>query len=107
MPDILVSPATAITIAIGVAISLVYLRAMGLALRRAAVERDVPDDGPNDAYVHNFAGAVIAVANTRYLPWSPYHGKAGVPHWVLLRENRNGRWHLADDFTALLPAVYM
>jgi len=62
MPDILVSPATAITIAIGVAISLVYLRAMGLALRRAAIERDVPDDGQNDAYVHSFVGAIIAVA---------------------------------------------
>jgi hypothetical protein len=61
MTDFLVSPATALTIAVGLVISVIYLRYMGLALRRAAVTRDVPDDGRADAFAYSFAGAVFAV----------------------------------------------
>ncbi|GAB7046422.1 hypothetical protein [Catenuloplanes indicus] len=49
------------------------------------------------------AAAVLAVGNTRYLPWSPNHGVADVPHWLLLHGLHDGRWEVRDDFQALLP----
>jgi hypothetical protein len=61
MTDFLVSPLTALTIAVGLAISVIYLRYMALALLRASATRDVPDDGQADAFAYSFAGAVFAV----------------------------------------------
>lgn len=46
---------------------------------------------------------VLAVGNTRHLPWAPAHGQADAPHWLLIRDHRDGRWLLADHFTALTP----
>ncbi|MEE1942757.1 hypothetical protein V1L54_25675 [Streptomyces sp. TRM 70361] len=48
-------------------------------------------------------GAVLAVGNTRFLPWSPQYGRADVSHWLLLEDHREGRWLLTDHFDALLP----
>ena len=44
MPDFLVSPATAATIAVGIIINAFYLRLMWLALRRASATLNDPDD---------------------------------------------------------------
>lgn len=46
---------------------------------------------------------VLAVGNTRHLPWAPAHGQADAPHWLLIRDHRDNRWMLADHFTALTP----
>ncbi|NBE50593.1 hypothetical protein GUY60_03965 [Streptomyces sp. YC537] len=48
-------------------------------------------------------GRVLAVGSVRHLPWAPGYGRADAPHWVLLREYRDGRWFVADHFTALTP----
>ncbi|GAB3677957.1 hypothetical protein [Saccharopolyspora tripterygii] len=44
-------------------------------------------------------GRVLAVANTRFLPWAP--GDAETPHWVLLTDRDSDRWHVVDRFSAL------
>ncbi|WP_420031812.1 hypothetical protein ACN2WE_02690 [Streptomyces sp. cg28] len=46
---------------------------------------------------------VLAVANTRHLPWSPAHGRADAPHWILLKDRRDDQWLVADHFSALTP----
>lgn len=61
MADTFVSPATLATIAVGAVISVVYLRYMWLALRRASETLDAPDDGEGDAFTYSFAGAIGAV----------------------------------------------
>ncbi|MFC7309294.1 hypothetical protein ACFQVC_34430 [Streptomyces monticola] len=48
-------------------------------------------------------GRVLAVGSVRQLPWAPGYGQADAPHWLLLREHRDGRWLVADHFTALTP----
>jgi hypothetical protein len=48
-------------------------------------------------------GSVLAVGNTRLMPWSPQFGRATVPHWCLLEGLEDGRWRLTDHFSALLP----
>ncbi|WIM99849.1 hypothetical protein ACTOB_003514 [Actinoplanes oblitus] len=48
-------------------------------------------------------GAVLAVANTARLPWSPGYRTAAAPHWVLLTGRRGGRWSVADHFAATTP----
>ncbi|MFC8845939.1 MULTISPECIES: hypothetical protein [unclassified Micromonospora] len=60
---------------------------------RAALRRELDD--------HR---RVLAVGNTRHLPWSPGYGGAGVPHWLLLTGHRDGRWSVVDQFAALLPS---
>lgn len=45
----------------------------------------------------------LAVGNTRHLPWAPDQGQACAPHWLLICGHREGRWLLADHFTALTP----
>ena len=47
-------------------------------------------------------GTVIAVADAARLPWSPLHGRASSPHWVLVSRARRG-WSVLDPFEALLP----
>ena len=51
------------------------------------------------------AGRVLAVGNTRLLPWSPAYGREDVPHWVLLEPAPGGGpgWWVTDHFAALLP----
>lgn len=71
---------------------LVYRSAAGWAETRAALT------GAVQAY-----GAVLAVGNARFLPWSPHHGRSAVPHWIQLDAERDGDWHVTDDFDALLP----
>ena len=61
MPNFLVSPATIITIVIGVIVAFFYLRSMWLVLQRVAQTLDDPDDGSGDDFGYSFAGAVIAV----------------------------------------------
>ncbi|MGK5543257.1 hypothetical protein ACSNOH_00650 [Streptomyces sp. URMC 127] len=46
---------------------------------------------------------VLAVGNTRHLPWSAAHGQADAPHWLLIRDHRDDRWLIADHFAALTP----
>ncbi|MEV4502180.1 hypothetical protein [Streptomyces klenkii] len=46
---------------------------------------------------------VLAVGNTRHLPWAAAHGQADAPHWLLIRDHRDGRWLIADHFAALTP----
>ena len=61
MPDFLVSSATAVTIGVGLIISIVYLRYMWRALVRASDTLDDPEDGRPDAFSYSVAGAVVAV----------------------------------------------
>lgn len=61
MTQFFVSNATLATIIVGLAISVVYIRYMWLALRKAADTIDVPDDGGSDAFGHSFLGAILAV----------------------------------------------
>jgi hypothetical protein len=61
MTDFLVSSATAVTIGVGLIISIVYLRYMWRALAQASDTLDDPDDGRPDAFSHSMAGAVVAV----------------------------------------------
>ncbi|MEU6776282.1 hypothetical protein [Streptomyces sp. NPDC046759] len=48
-------------------------------------------------------GAVLAVANTRHIRWSPSYGGAETSHWVVLRGHADGKWQVRDDFDALTP----
>lgn len=48
-------------------------------------------------------GQALVVGNTRHLPWSPAYGRAGAPHWMLVRGHRDGRWLVLDRFAALTP----
>lgn len=61
MPNIFVSLATLLTIAIGIGIAFFYLRYMWLVLQRVAKTLDDPDDGKTDGFAHSFIGAIIAV----------------------------------------------
>ena len=49
------------------------------------------------------AGAVIVVANTSRLPWSPAYLRAATPHWLLLSNVRDDQFQLVDPLEALLP----
>lgn len=50
-------------------------------------------------------GRLLAVANTRTVPWSPAYGVSTAAHWVLLEPapGRIDAWRVTDRFTALLP----
>lgn len=61
MTQLFVSNATLATIIVGLVISVVYIRYMWLALRKAAETIDVPDDSESDAFGHSFIGAILAV----------------------------------------------
>ncbi|KUO06794.1 hypothetical protein [Streptomyces sp. DSM 15324] len=47
-------------------------------------------------------GTVLAVGNTRHIPWSPSYGGAETAHWVVLRRHGD-KWQVRDDFDALTP----
>jgi hypothetical protein len=64
MNDLLVSPATAVVIAIGIVISVVYLQYMWRVLQHVARTIDEPDDGQPDAFAYSFIGAIIAVVGS-------------------------------------------
>lgn len=44
---------------------------------------------------------MLAVADTAYLPWSPYPPDDHGPHWILLCGRGRDRWHVVDRFSAL------
>ncbi|MFF6835582.1 hypothetical protein ACFY84_27600 [Streptomyces sp. NPDC012438] len=50
-------------------------------------------------------GRVLAVANTRTVPWSPACGTSTAAHWILLEPvpGGPGAWRVTDRFAALLP----
>ncbi|MEU8332262.1 hypothetical protein [Micromonospora sp. NPDC048839] len=48
-------------------------------------------------------GAVLAVANTEHLPWSPEYRRRATPHWVLLTGRTAGCWQVEDHFAATTP----
>ncbi len=49
-------------------------------------------------------GRVLLLVDGTRLPWSvAREGSTAVPHWVLLDDPAPGRWHLTDEFEALLP----
>ncbi|MET3987762.1 hypothetical protein [Streptomyces sp. PvR034] len=48
-------------------------------------------------------GRVLAVGNTRHLPWSPMYETVGTPHWVVVSRHAEGRWSVSDAFEALTP----
>ncbi|MEV4443063.1 hypothetical protein AB0K09_29440 [Streptomyces sp. NPDC049577] len=48
-------------------------------------------------------GRVLAVGNTAHLPWSPAYGRAAAPHWLLVHDQRDECWLVADHFAALTP----
>ena len=48
--------------------------------------------------------AVLAVADTYGVPWSPAHRRTSATHWILVDGGGPGRWHVRDTFAALLPA---
>lgn len=60
MANLWTAPAFLITLAIGLTISVFYLRYMWLALRRAVQTREDVDAG-SDRYRHSLIGAIIAV----------------------------------------------
>jgi hypothetical protein len=49
-------------------------------------------------------GRAIVVADAAKLPWSAIRGGQSTPHWLLIDAADGGRWHIVDDFTALLTA---
>jgi hypothetical protein len=49
-------------------------------------------------------GRVIVVVDSARLPWSVTQGGPPAPHWLLVDGRRADEWHVADTFTALLPA---
>jgi len=63
MPEQLVSTGTAITLAVGLVIAVVYARYMWGALSRAVRTRDDADTG-EDRYEHSLIGAFIAVTGS-------------------------------------------
>jgi small-conductance mechanosensitive channel len=63
MPEQLVSTGTALTLLVGVIISVVYVRYMWGALARAVRTRDEVDSG-QDRYQHSLVGALIAVVGS-------------------------------------------
>ncbi|MEU0008767.1 hypothetical protein ABZ079_32055 [Streptomyces sp. NPDC006314] len=48
-------------------------------------------------------GAVLAVGNTRHIPWSPSYGAEETSHWVVLGRHGDSTWSVRDDFDALTP----
>lgn len=48
-------------------------------------------------------GAVIVVASTAAVPWSPHTAAHTAPHWLLVRHEPSGRWLIDDPFAAILP----
>ena len=48
-------------------------------------------------------GEVLAVANTRNLPWCPGYGIQDTPHWIRLTAFDGAQWHVVDGFEAVLP----
>ena len=57
----LVSAGTALTIVVGVIISLYYLYYMGAALQKSVRTRNDKDDGPEDRYHYSLIGAIVSV----------------------------------------------
>lgn len=47
-------------------------------------------------------GRVLAVGDTRHIPWSPQFGRRSTPHWLLLTRS-GGTWRVDDHFAALTP----
>lgn len=75
-------------------------RGWELAYRGSADWRDARSRLAAEIATH---GSVLAVGNTRMMPWSPQFGRTAVPHWCLLEGRADGPWRLADHFSALLP----
>ncbi|MBT2383215.1 hypothetical protein [Streptomyces sp. ISL-11] len=48
-------------------------------------------------------GRVLAIGNTRHIPWSPSHEQGETPHWLLIHGHADGKWSVRDDFEALTP----
>jgi hypothetical protein len=48
-------------------------------------------------------GRVLVLVDGTRLPWSVTRGGRPAPHWLLVEDCRPGRWHVVDEFTALLP----
>ncbi|MGW1818783.1 hypothetical protein ACWCQM_35135 [Streptomyces sp. NPDC002125] len=48
-------------------------------------------------------GRLLAVANTRHLPWSPMYEAVETPHWVVVSRHTEGKWSVTDAFDALTP----
>src|SRR5450631_1241824 len=82
MSNQFVSPATLVTIIVGLVIAFFYLYFMWGALRKSVRTRNEPDDGPGDRYHHSLIGAVISVlgsilsiaiygAGPLFLYWGP------------------------------------
>jgi hypothetical protein len=76
--------------------------ASGLVYRGAARWNDALDALREEIDRH---GRVLAVGNTRTVPWSPAYGTSTAAHWVLLEAvpGRPGAWRVTDRFAALLP----
>jgi len=63
MSSIVVSTGTVLTLVLGAAIALAYLRFMWRALQGAIRTRDQPDEG-RDRYARSFLGAIVAVVGS-------------------------------------------
>lgn len=48
-------------------------------------------------------GQVLVAASSAALPWSVALPEDSAPHLLLVDDRRSGRWHVVDDFSALLP----
>jgi hypothetical protein len=48
-------------------------------------------------------GRALVVVDSARLPWSPAYGLASAPHWLLVDDHADARWHVVDRFSGLLP----
>jgi hypothetical protein len=48
-------------------------------------------------------GRALVVVDSARLPWSPTYGLSSAPHWLLLDDHADARWHVVDRFSGLLP----
>jgi len=48
-------------------------------------------------------GQVVVAASSAALPWSLARHEDSAPHLLLVDGHDSGRWHVVDDFAALLP----
>lgn len=72
---------------------------VGGGLRRmGTADPDRVPGGLAEAYAT--AGPVILIVDAGNLPWVPGAGQKHAPHWLVLDDRQDGRWHVTDRFSA-------
>jgi hypothetical protein len=52
------------------------------------------------AEAYGQGGLVILIVDAGHLPWVPGAGQKHAPHWLVLDDRQDGRWHVTDRFRA-------